>query len=159
MTEIIERVWLANWQDATSPEFIKRYNIGMVVNTTNHIQSPFADSIPTYRIPVVRYIDSDRLMMYHIPKVADAIDHLLATTSKSVLIHCVDATCRGPTVMAGYLILRRGLSVEDAVEFVRHKKPGALQERPPVFLTVLQALERQRPSIRRGETTIKTNLV
>lgn len=103
----------------------------MVVNTTNHIQSPFTESIPTYRIPVVRYIDSDTLLLHHIPRVAAAIDHLLATTQKSVIIHCVNATCRGPTVMAGYLVLRRGMSVENAIQFVRHKVPKASRNTHP----------------------------
>lgn len=142
--EIIDRVWLANWRDATNPGFIRRHKIGLIVNTTSHIQSPFSDSIATYRIPIIRYQDSDTLLLHHIPIVARHIRRLLTTTRKSVLIHCVDGTCRGPTVVAGFLILEMGIPKRDAIALVRQRKPNAFQREHLVFEAVLDEPEKRR---------------
>ena len=143
-SEIIDRLWLANWQDATDASFIRRHRIGLIINTTSHIQSPFQDSIATYRIPIIRYQDSDALLLHHIPIVARQIRRVLTTTRKSVLIHCVDGTCRGPTVVAGFLILELGMSKQDAVALVRERKPDAFQRHHLVFEDVLDELEKRR---------------
>lgn len=143
-SEIIDRVWLATWRDATDASFIRRHNVGLIINTTSHIQSPFQDSIATYRIPIIRYQDSDALLLHHIPIVAQHIRRVLTTTRKNVLIHCVDGTCRGPTVVAGFLILELGMSKQDAVALVRTRKPNAFQREHLVFEAVLDELEKRR---------------
>jgi protein-tyrosine phosphatase len=149
-SEIMDRVWLANWQDATDPGFLRRHRIGLIINTTSHIQSPFSDSVATYRIPVIRYQDSDALLLHHIPIVARHIRRALQTTHMSVLIHCVDGTCRGPTVVAGFLILELGMSKRDAIALVRQRKPNAFQRKHLVFENVLDELEKMRHQSARG---------
>lgn len=143
-SEIINRVWLANWRDATDASFIRRHKIGLIINTTSHIQSPFSNSIATYRIPIIRYQDSDALLLHHVPIVARHIRRVLTTTRKNVLIHCVDGTCRGPTVVAGFLILELGMSKKDAIALVRQRKPNAFQREHLVFEGVLDDLEKRR---------------
>ncbi|QKQ99103.1 protein phosphatase [Metallosphaera tengchongensis] len=47
--------------------------------------------------------------------------------SGSNLVHCVGGIGRTGTVIAGYLMVREGLSLNDAVEEVRSYRPGAVQ--------------------------------
>jgi protein-tyrosine phosphatase len=46
---------------------------------------------------------------------------------KGNLIHCVGGIGRTGTVIAGYLMVKEGLSAQDAVEEVRKYRPGAVQ--------------------------------
>jgi atypical dual specificity phosphatase len=46
--------------------------------------------------------------------------------SKPVLVHCAEGKGRTGTVLAAYLVYK-GLSTEDAIEKVRRKRPGSIE--------------------------------
>ncbi len=48
-------------------------------------------------------------------------------SNKKVLVHCKGGLGRSGTVVAGYLIVTRGLSWIEALKNIRHKKPGAIE--------------------------------
>lgn len=140
--QILDRVWIGTYQDATDPHFIRQHNIGFIINTTRHIASPFKDSIPTYRIPIDQSWEGSRLLAQHIPIVAPLMTKFLRETTKSIMIHCQGGICRSATVLAGYLILEHGLSMTQAMQFITSKKPDAFHTYPR-YKDVLMYLEKQ----------------
>jgi len=144
--EIVDRIWIGSWENASDPDCIRRHRFGLIVNATAHIDSPFKESVPTYRIPVIRYIDSEETLLQHIPRVARVISETLKRQPrKSVLVHCVHGTCRGPTIVAGYLILVHGMTSREAVRYIRSKIPSAFPEDLPLlYYSVLEKIERSR---------------
>jgi protein-tyrosine phosphatase len=55
------------------------------------------------------------------------------------LVHCVGGRGRTGTVLAGYLMVTRGLSLQQAVEVVRSKREGAVETLAQVkFLSSLE---------------------
>lgn len=142
--QIIDRIWIGSWQSATDPRSVLRHNFGLIVNVTAHVDSPFKDSIATYRIPIIRYFDSETVLLNHIPEVSRVINETLRRyPKKNVLIHCEKGTCRGPTVAAGYLMTTYGMSARDAVQYIRSKIPDSFPPDSP-FLSTLVKMEEKK---------------
>ena len=51
----------------------------------------------------------------------------LTSSGKKVLVHCAGGQGRTGTVLAAYLILKDGMSAEEAIEKVRSLRPGSIE--------------------------------
>jgi len=59
-----------------------------------------------------------------IDHVAQSIEAELKA-NKKVLVHCQAGLSRSPAVIAGFLLLKRGLSVSDALDVIKSVRPSA----------------------------------
>jgi len=59
----------------------------------------------------------------HIDQVAESIEEELEA-KKKVLVHCQAGLSRSPAVIAGFLVLKRGLSVSDALDTIKIVRPS-----------------------------------
>ena len=119
MYEIVPHLYLSNYQDAKSvpwdffvinctkdlPMVNSKYGTRLAVN--DDLRKESIDTMRT-NIPVlVRYID----------------DHV--SNGQNVLVHCFAGQQRSAAVVAAYLIKKKGMTPDEAVEYVRSKKPDA----------------------------------
>jgi protein-tyrosine phosphatase len=57
---------------------------------------------------------------------AVAFIHAKLSEDKQVLVHCMSGITRSATVVVAYLMLHKQMSLDDAVNLVRSKRPKAL---------------------------------
>lgn len=141
--QILSRVWIGGYDTARNSDFMRRHNIGLIINCTRHIDSSFSDSIPTYRIPIDDSPEWTGVLRSHIEGVVEVMHRTLTRTKKGILVHCHAGVSRSSTVVASYLILKKGYTAEGAIEYIRSKKPETF--RPvPIFYPLLQSIEKRK---------------
>lgn len=64
----------------------------------------------------------DEMIMPHFEGVIAFIEDALKVEGSNVLIHCMAGRSRSATCLAAYLMKRRGLSADDAVQFIQEKR-------------------------------------
>lgn len=117
MHEVAPRLFLGNVEDARQQRF------GVVVNATPDF--PFYGS-PTFtlRVPVMdNGLENEALAPYLDGATAFIRDHL--GQRRNVLVHCAMGRQRSAAIVAAYLMRERGMRVDDAVAFVRARRPEA----------------------------------
>jgi len=120
MFEIIPHLYLASFQDAKehatgSDMFVINCSKDLpMIETSGGWTRLYVDDSPrdmylmTANLPImVRYID----------------DQMKA--GKNVLVHCFAGQQRSATVIAAYLVEKRGFSIEQAIDFIKSKKQDA----------------------------------
>jgi len=121
-TEVTANVFLGNAMDATDHDFLTKNNIRYILNLTCQCPNYFAGN-PLFHYKQIKIEDSCRENIKEI--IADAIDFIdLAKADQScVLIHCQGGVSRSPTVTIAYLMHLNKLSLKDAYQFVKEKRP------------------------------------
>lgn len=119
--QIIPNLWIGSERDAMSASFFKKHTIRLVVNATANI--PFGEHADAgrYRIPVDDHPDENEVMLRHLPIVVPLIDDVLRH-GHGVLVHCRAGMQRSATVVAAYLMWKRGLTTDQALEFINKRK-------------------------------------
>lgn len=140
---IIPRVWIGGYDTADNPSFMTRHNIGLIINCTRHLGADFSDAIPTYRIPIDDSPEWTEMFEKHIERVVELMHGTLQRSKKGVLVHCHAGVSRSSTVVAAYLIRKKGYTADGAIEYIRSKKPETFRPRP-VFYTLLKSVENRR---------------
>lgn len=122
---ISKNLWIGSEGDSKDPSFYTRHNIRLVVNASRNIPfSSVATSNPdvrTYRVPVDDYPGENDTMLKHLPVVVMVIDEVL-NYGHGVLVHCRAGMQRSAAVVAGYLMWKRGMTADQAFEFINRKK-------------------------------------
>ena len=126
--KITNNVWLGNYADSSNETFIRENNIRVVVNCSKDLPFYFNEKeVPfRYRIPV----DDDRqdnsmyIMYQYLPKIVDIIRYHV-NRGENVYVHCHAGMQRSACVVAGYLMAKYGLTPEDAIKFIKSKRPIA----------------------------------
>ena len=106
--EIVKGVFLGNEASSQNIEFLRKHNIGLIVNCTKHI--PFADTNAIkIRIPIndpgkVESIhqEDNTIMRYYAPHIIEFIDYYV-NNHQNVLIHCHAGMQRSAAICALYL--------------------------------------------------------
>jgi len=109
----------------------------LIVNCTKHI--PLATKCEqTVRIPVDDHPSESENMMKNIKEtnVLEKI-HIHRINNKPVLVHCHAGMQRSATIVACYLIHYYKMTPEEAIRFIRSKRPVAFFPKPN-FLQVIQ---------------------
>lgn len=119
--QIIRNLWIGSQGDSQDGSFFARHNIRLVVNATGTI--PFLDlpDVQTLRVPVDDDITHNELMLRHLPVVVLAMDDVLKH-GHGVLVHCHAGMQRSAAVVAGYLMWKKGMTADQALEFVNRRK-------------------------------------
>ena len=129
--EVIPGLWLGSRFAALNPDYLKEKRVRAVFNCTKDII--FDRSIPRqYRVPVddnlqdaeIRNLE---LWSYEIVyKIAHEMRRAQAEGT-SVLVHCAAGMQRSAASVAMYLIATKGMTTDQAMEFIRSKRSIAFR--------------------------------
>jgi len=132
--EIIPGLWLGNRQAAVDTSFAEQKKIRAVFNCSKDI--PFNPSIPRqYRVPVDdsrQEPDIHNMEQWSYEIVYKIIQEMRKAVADrtGVLVHCAAGMQRSACAVAMYLIATKNLTTEEAIAFIRNKRPIAFQPEP-----------------------------
>ena len=140
-------LYIGSYADATSAEFLRSKNIGLVINMTprEDVPAPYSNRVRTLRFPLWDSPEEGTKMLQYAPIAARAIDSA-RRRGVNVLVHCRAGISRSASAVAAYLIGYTGMTAAEAVEFIKAKKPetfGGSSNRLGVFSAALRRYERQ----------------
>nr|CAG8578718.1 2940_t:CDS:2 [Entrophospora candida] len=72
-------------------------------------------------MPVVD--SSDAPFLKHLPAILEFIENT-ETLGGKVLVQCAAGVSRSPAVVAAWLIKKNGMQVDEAIEFIKERRPG-----------------------------------
>jgi protein-tyrosine phosphatase len=125
---IVPYVYLGNINNANNIEFLKKNNITAIINCTENeeFNEYFSDK-PKFRLKVNDSKEFDNINNFK-NQIINAIIFIdkHREEKKNIYIHCYWGLMRSATVVAGYLIYKYGLSVNDAINIVKEKRPSSL---------------------------------
>jgi protein-tyrosine phosphatase len=128
MYEIIPHLYLSNYPDARNVprDFF-------VINCTKDF--PMVNSQSGTRLAVNDDLQKESIdiMTHNLPLMIRYIDDHVSK-GHNVLVHCAAGQQRSAAVIAAYLMKTKGFTVDQAIEFVKSKKPDA-------FLTGVNFME------------------
>lgn len=139
--QIVPGLWIGSEGDSRNASFFKKHGIRFIVNATGNIPMRHPADVTAYRVPVDDHPDQNDLMLRHLPIVVVAIDDVLKH-GQGVLVHCRAGMQRSAGVVAGYLMWKRGMTADQAFEFINNKKHETFWP-TPTFDTALRAWETQ----------------
>ena len=119
---IIPRLWLGNFDSSQEFEFIRKYNIDVIINCTKDL--PFApiDGIYKYRIPI-----DDNLQRDQIISMAQWVGKILPImfnhyqNGRSILVHCAAGIQHSAIVVLSFLYVYYHQDVQSAVHTINLK--------------------------------------
>lgn len=127
--EIIPRLWLGNVRASQDEDFIQRENIDVIFNCSKDL--PFMFNIPKqYRVPVDDNLQEEEIR--NIELWSPEIAHKLLTMynkGHTILVHCYAGMQRSAACVAILLIALKHMKAEDAMNYIRSRRPVAFQPR------------------------------
>jgi protein-tyrosine phosphatase len=127
---IFPRLWLGNRKASLDGDFLRENNIKVVFNCTKDL--PFSHIVPRqYRVPVDDNLEPTEIK--NLEKWAPEIMYKLLleySAGHTILVHCYAGMQRSAAIVAMFIILKTGRSVDEAMAFVRHKRPIAFFPNP-----------------------------
>ena len=122
---ILPNLWLGNAKAARDEDFLKQNNIFTVFNCSKDIPfHPLAKRC--YRVPVddnLRQDEIRNLELWSFEIIAKLCKEIKA--GHTVLVHCAAGMQRSAAVVAMYLIATQRISSEEAMAYIREKRPIA----------------------------------
>ncbi len=123
--EIVSGLWLGN-KGASNEDWLTAHQIDAVFNCTKDL--PFAQTVPRhlYRVPVDDNLQEDEIrnlehwsweIIYKMRK-----EH---ASGKRILVHCFAGMQRSAAVMAMYLIATYRCTTDEAIAFIKSRRPVA----------------------------------
>lgn len=123
--EILPGLWLGNGNAALDKTFLEKNSIVTVFNCTKDIL--FADTIRRqYRVPVddnLQTAEIRNMELWSFEIVAKLAKEL--NSGHKTLVHCAAGMQRSAAVMAMYLIATRQMTTDQAIAYIRTKRPIA----------------------------------
>ncbi|XP_066936351.1 dual specificity protein phosphatase 10-like [Clytia hemisphaerica] len=121
-TEVIPGVFLGNASDAMDYNFLNKNNITYVLNLTCQCPNHFIQD-SRFHYKQIKIEDSCRENIADI--LADALQFIESARENrsSVLVHCQGGVSRSPTVVISFLMHLKKLSLTEAYQFVKEKRP------------------------------------
>jgi rhodanese-related sulfurtransferase len=123
--EVLPRLWLGNKFAAADEAWHKQHNITVVFNCTKTL--PFAESVPRmYRVPVDDNLEAEEIANLATWAAETQVKlHREYKAGRTILVHCHAGMQRSAAVVAMFLITLFGMSADDAMAFVKNKRPVA----------------------------------
>ena len=143
--EIIPRLWLGNVRASQDEDFIRRENIDVIFNCSKDLpflyeerryssttkDLPFMFNMPKqYRVPVDDNLQEEEIR--NIELWSPEIAHKLLTMynkGHTILVHCYAGMQRSAACVAILLIALKHIRAEDAMNYIRSRRPVAFQPR------------------------------
>jgi len=121
-TEVIPGLFLGNSMDARDSLLCSTKNINYILNLTSTCPNYFADD-STFHYKQIKIEDTCREDIKEIIAEALGFIELALADHSSVLIHCQGGVSRSPTITIAYLMHINKLSLKEAYDFVKGKRP------------------------------------
>lgn len=125
---IIPNVYLGNINCANDIQFLKEHKIDAIINCTeNEPYHEYFNDKPKFRLKVNDSKNTDNINKFK-DEISEAIifmDNNLKE-NKRIYVHCYWGLMRSATVIAGYLIYKFRLSVDNAIHIIKEQRPHAM---------------------------------
>ena len=132
-------LWLGNIKSAYSVAFLRKHNIKLVINCTDHIPTPDfykRMKIRTIRLPLNNHNINinNKIMYYYLSAVEYEIYNALQH-KKNVLVNCFEGKHRSAAVIEFFLMKRKfGFDYKKAFDFIKKK------DRLLLFLKIISVI-------------------
>ncbi len=112
-------LYLSSKQSSKNFESLQHYKITHIVNVAGkqhfpsqfiYLRSHFSDT-------------SDAPLLEHLPAILEFIESAEQLGGK-VLVQCFGGVSRSPAVVVAWLIKKNGMQVDEAIEFIKKRRPG-----------------------------------
>lgn len=113
---IINNTYIGNYTTA----LYESNSFDFVINCTTEILK-FKKDENFFRVPVVDIDSYNELMLKYLSKAVDLINK---NSNKRVLVHCQQGSSRSATVVCAYLVKYHNMTVKDAINFIKIKRPS-----------------------------------
>jgi dual specificity MAP kinase phosphatase len=122
ITEVLPNLYLGNAMDAANEPLLESSNIRYILNLTKSCPNYFLTN-NNYRYKQIKIEDSCREDIKSICEDAIAFIDEAKANNSAVLIHCQGGVSRSPTVTIAYLMHLNHVSLKEAYEFVKTRRP------------------------------------
>jgi hypothetical protein len=123
--QILDRVWLGDFESSRNEDFLRGYHIKTVFNCTKEL--PFHDSvINRYRVPVhdnLEDIEIENLGKWSMEIIYKLVQEY--NSGNTILIHCMAGRQRSAAVTAMLLIYINRSSTDESIKKIRSIRPVA----------------------------------
>ena len=115
---IIDNLYLSNYSNIKDCDMSDYY----IVNCSKNLMQIHDNSI---RLPIDDNSNRDNIDTFvsMTPSIVDIIEEKLKT--QKVIVHCQAGQQRSAALVAAYLILKKGLTIDDSIILVKSRKPDA----------------------------------
>lgn len=122
---IIPGIWLGNAKAALDGNFLKNNNIQVVFNATKDL--PFHPSIKRqYRVPVDDNLQREEIRNMELWSYEIVVKMLREyKAGRNILVHCHAGMQRSPAIVAMFLIAIMGMTMEQAMAYIKERRPIA----------------------------------
>lgn len=120
--EILPNLYISNFIYAFNYFSLKNLGITLIVNCAKQAPNMYPNTFSYYNIPVDDNITQNKEMYDYLKTTVDYIGYSLSH-NRPVLIHCMAGISRSASVMAAYLIKYKGYTIDEAITFIRSKRP------------------------------------
>jgi len=121
---ITDNIWLGSLASAYDREALKSRNITRIITAAYDINPVFNKDTEIIYLTIPVIDDPSEEIAKHFDKAVDFINESLAA-GRGVLVHCIFGISRSSTLLCAYLIKKRGMSLINAIEFVKSKRQKA----------------------------------
>jgi protein-tyrosine phosphatase len=125
---IIPNLYLGNIIGANNVDFLKKNNIQSIINCTeNEPFNEYFNDGSIFRLSINDSRDETNINKFkrEIIHAIDFIDNSIEQ-NQAVYVHCYWGLMRSATVVAGYLIKKYNLTVEESINIIKEQRPRAL---------------------------------
>ena len=129
-SKITDNLYLGTYYDAMDLDWLKSHNITHIVNASMG-SNYYPERIKYYKIDV--YDDSKSNISIYFEKSSEFIDKAICAGGKSemgkdyqvgnVLVHCMAGKSRSPTLVVAYLVSKKGMTLDEALQLVKQNRP------------------------------------
>ena len=137
--EILPGLWLGNAEASQDIAFLKDKRIDAVFNCTKNL--PFVHSVKRkYRLPVDDNLQDEEIRNMELMSCEVVYKVIHEYKQGPILVHCAAGMQRSAAVVAMFLIATKGMKTDQAITYIRQRRPIAFQPGPN-FIKAIKGFE------------------
>jgi len=119
LDQIEDNLFLGNAFDAADYQTLQDLSISTVVNATKEIRNYFEDEDEMEYLKI-DILDNGEATIQ--PFFKDFLDFINEHPDQRILIHCYMGSSRSATLVLLYLVIKRGMSVDEGLDYLKQKR-------------------------------------
>ena len=119
MSEIISNLWVGNLDLTYDLEFLRSARITHIITVLESQHGTHAMAVLKVQQMSLRLADYEDAPIYDTFLPACEFIDAALSSGGAVFVHCLMGISRSPTIVAAYLIWKRGIGVEEALQILR----------------------------------------